>query len=63
MKYRMITRHVIRKAGDADYYVSECHDVQTRFLFFFWRTLKSFWQREYALKYLNACKEINNHNE
>lgn len=59
MKYRLIERKVIREWSTADYSACQCYDVQYRFLFFFWVTLKSFWQKEYAEKYLKACLETN----
>jgi hypothetical protein len=43
---------------DANYYARECWDVQQRFLWFFWITIKGFWDEHLAKKYMQAKIEL-----
>lgn len=53
MKYRMIEVEVVDNNGHV-WYCRPQYRVQSRFLWFFWITLKCFSEREYAQSYLDA---------
>lgn len=57
MKYKIIKKKVVYNWG-WKYDLRECYDVKKRVLFFFWITIKSFWEKEYAESYFESLKRL-----
>lgn len=54
MKYRIIKKKDMFHWSWGEYCARDCWDVQQRFFFFFWITIKGFWDEELAQSYLKA---------
>jgi hypothetical protein len=58
MKYRMVKKRELYYWEFGSYRARDCWDVQKRFLFFFWITIKGFWDEPLAKSYLDALNEL-----
>lgn len=58
MKYRIVKSKDLYEWKGIGYSARECWDVQRRVLFFFWITVKGFWDEGMAQSYYKALTEL-----
>jgi hypothetical protein len=58
MKYRIKTGKAMYRSEFGHHWAREYFDVQRKVLFFFWYTIKGFWERDAAEEYLDALIEV-----